>query len=201
MPPVRNIRPVSGKKFAVEAANIKALQARFTDIARAADGDKTQLTNASAAIGAAFTSVAKLIRDKARTNLSSSRYPNVMRRLGAAIFAFTDPNRPSDRNKRSSLVGVRTGASPRKESNDFGKNKGHYIFVEWGKGHRRRKDNTVAVNGLGVSLAHIFNRGTKNRKIRPTRFFHNALYQTKAAAVRMIHSAYDRAVKSINATP
>lgn len=192
MPPVRNIRPVSGKKFAVEAANIRALQVRFTDIARAADGDKTQLTNASAAIGAAFASVAKLIRDKARTNLSSSRYPNVMRRLGAAIFAFTDPNRPSDRNKRSSLVGVRTGAPPRKDG---------FIYVTWGKGHRRRKDNTVAVNGLGVSLAHIFNRGTKNRKIKPTRFFHNALYQTKAAAVRMIHSAYDRAVKSINATP
>lgn len=192
-PPVRGIRVASGKKFAVDAANIKALQVRFAEIVNAAEGeDRTRFVAAKNYIGEAFASVARLIRDKARTNLASSRYPKVTRRLDRAIFAFTDPSRPKDRNRRSALVGIRTGAPPRKDS---------FIYAVWGVGSRRRKDGSVAVNGLGVSFAHIFNRGTLSRKIKPTRFFHNALYQTKAAAVQIIKNAYNRAVNSVNSTP
>lgn len=128
-----------------------------------------------------FRAAAILVRDKARANAAIGGVP---RRLFSgprpAIFAFTDfQHGTDDKRKRSALVGIRTGAAPRKDKT---------LYVEWGRKGRGLK---------GISLARIFESGT-HRGIRPRRFFRSAVFSTRSAVARMVTQAYYRAIATLN---
>jgi hypothetical protein len=184
------------RRFAAEIKGLREIRLRFSDIAKAMAGDRTPtLSRVSKTVVDAYGDAAMFVRDKARSNASSAGVP---RRLFSgsrpAIFAFADFDAASDnKRKRSSLVGVRTGLSSRA--------KDPHLFIEWGKGHRRRKDGTIAQRGLAMSFGALFERGTQNRRIRAARYFRSAVFSTRGAVARILTTAYERAVEVLNKLP
>lgn len=183
-------------KFAVELKNLRELKATFRDIASAVSGEKSKgiLQYAGIAIQNAYGAAARLIRDRARSNASGGGAP---RRLYAgarpAIFAFSDFQAGrDDRRKRSSLVGVRTGLSTRARD--------PHLYIQWfPKGNRRKKDGTrLSYGGLSMSLGALFERGTKDRRIRPLRYFRSAIFATRGQVLNLLTRAYQAAGAKIN---
>jgi hypothetical protein len=132
------------------------------------------------------------VRDRARQNASSKRAP---RRLYTgsrpAIFSFADFDATRDpKRQRSALVGARTGLSV--------KNKDERLYVTWGRGAKRMKGGTVAANGLSMSMAALFERGTRDRRIKPGRFLRDAFFGTRGYVVQAMTQAYRRALAQLN---
>lgn len=155
---------------------------RFSDIGKAVSGLKTaQFQSVSKGIQDGYRIAANVVRDQARKNAASGNAP---RRLYSgskpAIFSFAEFDASDNsRRNRSAMVGVRTGAPPRKDSR---------LYVEWGKrsGHLK-----------GMSLGRIFESGTK-RGIKPRRFFRNAWFSTRSKVLSILTSAYTEAIRRFN---
>lgn len=183
-------------KFAVELKNLRELKVTFREIASAVSGEKAKgmLQYAGIAIQDAYGKAARLIRDRARSNASGAGAP---RRLysGArpAIFAFSDFQAGrDDKRKRSSLVGVRTGLSTRARD--------PHLFIQWHpRSGRRSKDGSrLQRGGLSMSLGALFERGTKDRRIRPLRYFRSAIFATRGQVLGLLTRAYQAAGMKIN---
>lgn len=157
------------------------MKLRFSDIAKAVDGSKaTMFQRAAVGITDAFREAAHIVRDRARGNAQSGGVP---KRLYSgsrpAIFAFTEFDAARDKKRqRSALVGVRTGAPPRKDPR---------LYVEWGKAGGRK----------GMSLARIFESGTRHG-IRPRRYFRSAIFATRGRVLSVLTDGYRRAVDIFN---
>ncbi len=183
-------------KFAVELKNLRELKVQFRDIAKSVSGERAVgvLQNVGIAIQNAYGAAAVLIRDKARSNAAAGRAP---RRLysGArpAIFAFSDfESGRSNKQKRSSLVGVRTGLSARSPDPN--------LFVTWHpkSGTRKKDGSRLQSGGLSMSLAALYERGTKDRRVRPIRYFRSAIFSTKGQVIGLLTRAYQAAGAKIN---
>jgi len=178
------------RKFAAELANLAEVRARFKLAALAID--PAEKRRADFGISDALRTAAVYIRDKARGNAAGKQLP---RRLYTgdkpAIFAFSDPDAGSSpRTKQSALIGVRTGLSARSRD--------PRLFIQWGRGARRRKDNSVATGGISMSFGALFERGTKDRRIRAGRYFRSAVFGTRAAVIQIMTNAYRKAVDRLN---
>jgi hypothetical protein len=152
-----------------------------------------QMKKAGQSVTEAYEQAALLVRNKARRNAESGGAP---RRLYTgnrpAIFAFFDFDAASDdRRKRSSMVGVRTGLSYRA--------KDERLYIRWGRGAKRDKDGSIAAGGLSMSMGALFERGTKNRRVRPIRYFKSAILSTRVEVIRLLKHGYSAAISSINA--
>jgi hypothetical protein len=191
---------VAKKNWAVTFDRMRLTEAKqmFVDIAKSIDPatSKSDLKllygRAKAEIEEGYRIAAVWVRDKARQNAQSGRTP---RRLYSgtrpAIFAFSDfDSARDDKRKRSSLVGVRTGLSY--------KAKDERLYIEWGYGNRRRKDNSKASGGLSMSLGALFERGTQDRRIKPRRFFRSAVWASRSYVAQILTSAYYRAIGHLN---
>jgi hypothetical protein len=118
-------------------------------------------------------------------------------RLTTATFAFHDLDKGRTKaQKRSALVGVKTGAPPRKDPK---------LYVEWGdnaKGHATYRSHLIKRGGgfrigaLGMSLARIMESGTRFQA--GTKFFSSAIRETKSAAIQTLVNAYKDAIKLFN---
>lgn len=173
---------VRGAVIKCQMQNLREMKLRFSDIAKTIDRDTgTQFRSVAIGITKAYALAAQVVRDKARSNASSG---NVPRRLHSgsrpAIFAFTDFDATVDKKRsRSSLVGVRTGAPPRKDPR---------LYVEWGKRGGKR---------LGMSLARIFESGTR-KGIKARRFFRSAVFATRSRVLSILTDAYSEAIRKFN---
>ena len=169
------------RKWAVEAKNLKEMKLRFADISRTIDGDRlTSLRSVAKYITEAYQTAATAVRDRARYNAQTKGVP---RRLFSgsrpAIFSFAEFDASTDRKRnRSALVGVRTGAPPRRDPR---------LYVEWGRQTARK----------GMSLARIFESGTR-RGIRPGRYFRSAIFATRGRVIAILTTAYKNAVDRMN---
>lgn len=174
-----------GKRWQIEFENLKEVRVTFQQIADVISGTlRYQKDNAAAAtiISEAFVEVSHYLRDKIRSNAAGRGVPN---RVQAAVFAFTDMDKGrTSRKQRSTLVGVRKGAPPRKDSR---------LYVEWG-GHGRHGGSGA---NLGMSLATIFEKGTK-RGIKPRRYFRDAYFSARSTILVRITAAYKSAIESFN---
>lgn len=132
------------------------------------------------------------VRDRARQNASSKKAPRrLFTGVKPAIFAFTDFNASSDpKRQRSALVGARTGLSV--------KNKDERLYVTWGRGAKRMKGGTVAAGGLSMSMAALFERGTRDRRIKPGRFLRDAFFGTRGFVAQRMTQAYRKALAQLN---
>lgn len=186
------------RKTSGEWTNLKEQRARFRSFAKAIEGGgsgsagATVFQRARLGITDAYAKAAQFIRDRARSGASSGGAP---KRLWTgprpAIFAFTDFDASSDdKRKRSSMVGVRTGLSSRAKDPN--------LYIQWGRGSRRRRDNSIAAGGLSMSFGALFERGTQNRRIRPIRYFRRAIFATRSQVLRMLTDAYRRATSAIS---
>jgi hypothetical protein len=169
------------RKWAVEAKNLKEMKLRFRDIGKVIDGERLTMFQAVAkGVTEAYKTAATAVRDRARYNAQAKGVP---RRLysGArpAIFSFAEFDASYDKKRnRSALVGVRTGAPPRRDDR---------LYVEWGNQTARK----------GMSLARIFESGTR-KGIRPTRFFRSAIFATRGKVIAILTTAYRGAIDKIN---
>lgn len=174
----RNPISKGGKRWAVKFANLKETQVTFRQLSDAVSGVTGVRSNltAAAVISSAFKEVSEYLRDKIKSSAASKGVPN---RVQAAVFAFTDLTKgKTARKQRSTLVGVRKGAPPRKDSR---------LYVEWnGTGKT-----------IGMSLATIFEKGT-TRGIKPTRFFRTALFSSRSYVLQRLTAAYKTAIESLN---
>jgi len=187
------------KKWAGEWANLKAQQVRFRAFAQAVDGGDrvakgTVFERIRLGVTDAYATAARIIRDRARANASGGGAP---RRLysGArpAIFSFADFEAGrDDKRKRSSMVGVRTGLAY------FAKDPS--LYVQWGVGSRRRRDSSIAARGLSMSLGALFERGRKDRRLRPIRYFRGALFATRSRVLQILSGAYKRAADTFQSS-
>lgn len=185
------------RRWAAEVAGLKEMRRRFLDISKAVSQEKPagQVETAGKYLIERFIETARIVRDKARAYAQRGNAPG---RIGGgqapAIFMFTELGQSSNPKRNAGpLIGVRTG----KYQNDS------RLWKTWGKGTRRRKDNTVAVNGLSMSLGAMFERGTKRngkRAIKPIRFFRSATFSSKSLIIGKLTEAYKRAAEIINNT-
>ena len=120
------------------------------------------------------------LRDKIR---AVARANDVPKRVQNAVFSFSDPNAPKGtRKKRSALVGVRKGAPPRRDPN---------LYVEW-KGSGKT---------IGMSLATIFEKGTRKQNgngIRGKYYFLLSVKSMQAKLIRRATDIYKSAVDRLN---
>lgn len=163
-------------RWGVELTSLKQNKTEFQAIAKAMAAENPSMFRlASDTIKSAYQQAALLVRDKIRDNEAAKGVP---RRIQAATFAFLDFDAASsNKNRRSTLVGVRTGAPPRYDPN---------IWRAWGKAGGRR----------AMSLARIFESGT-HRGIKPRRYFRSAIFATRGQVLTMLSAAYQRAVSYI----
>jgi len=184
-------------KWAVELKNLKEIKLTFRDIAKAVEGKLKagQLKYAGIAVQEGYQKAAIVIRDRARANAQSGGAP---RRLYAgprpAIFAFSDfDSARDDKRKRSSMVGVRTGLAYRTPDS--------HLYVRWDpRSNRRSKDNSrIGFGGLSISFGRLFESGTKDRRIKPLRYFRSAIFQTRGTVISILTRAYQSAATAINA--
>lgn len=186
--------------YKCQVEGLKELKLTFRDIATTFDKSKDgkalkgTLRVATLAIGKAYEDAARFVRDTARSNAAGKRAP---RRLYSgtrpAIFSIWDPDVTANEKKRgSALVGARTGLS--RHTPD------PHLYVNWNPSSgRRKKDNSrIGHGGLSISFAGLFERGTANRRIKPTRFFRSAIYSTKSAVVSILTRAYRSAIELAN---
>lgn len=179
----RNVITRAGR-WRVEVTGLKAVQTSFAELSALllADGRVEKYRSGLAIVKSGFARASFMLRDAARSALGSKS-----RRVTAATFAFADLDAGRTRaQKRSSLVGVRTGAPPRLDRT---------IYRVWGVGSTR-KNGTTATNGLGISLGRIFESGTRYQ--RGTRFFSAAIRNGKSAAISTLVNAYKDAIRIFN---
>jgi hypothetical protein len=173
--------------LSIEARGVKELKATFADLVRASDPALPRLRYAGENVQDAYRRAAIVVRDKARSNAQASGSP---RRLYGgsrpAIFAFSDFDATRDsKRSRSAMVGVRTGLSARAKDEN--------LYVRWFYGSRR-KDGSRADGGLSMSLGALFERGRKDRRIRPKRYFRGAIFGTRGTVLRILRAAYEKAL-------
>ena len=60
------------------------------------------------------------------------------------------------------------------------------------------KGGTVAAGGLSMSMAALFERGTRDRRIKPGRFLRDAFFGTRGFVARTLTQGYYRAMKQLN---
>lgn len=165
-------------RWALEFANYKEVRGRFTGFAAVLQGDNPALfQQVSRVIVEAYKKAADLVRDKARSNAISGGVPSrLFSGANPAIFSYADVvSATTGKRKQSALVGVRTGAPPRRDM---------AIYREWGKksGHLK-----------GISIARIFETGTR-RGIKGRRFFRSAIFATRGRVLTMLADAYEFAM-------
>jgi hypothetical protein len=179
----RNVITRAGR-WRVEVTGLKAVQTSFAELSAMllADGQVNKYRRGLDIVKSGFARASFMLRDAARSALG-----NKSRRVTAATFAFADLDAGRTRaQKRSSLVGVRTGAPPRLDRS---------IYRVWGAGSTR-KNGTTATNGLGISLGRIFESGTRYQ--RGTRFFSSAIRNGKSSAISTLVNAYKEAIRVFN---
>lgn len=193
-----------GAKF--DATRLREAKAAFRAIAEVVDPGGKRVgaawENARAEVHDGFRSAALIVRDKARAGAASAGAP---KRLYSgdrpAIFAFSDFNAATDdKRKRAALVGMRTGLSTHAKDPS--------LYINWSpKSNRRKKDGSKIHyrwmgyemgNGLSMSLATLFEKGTADRRIKPGRFFRSAIFSTRSTVARLLTSAYAKALGTIN---
>jgi hypothetical protein len=173
------------RKWAVEFQNLREVKARFQGIAKAISAEKAgTLQSVSEIIRLAYWEAAWTVRSVA---LDNARSGGVARRLYGgskpAIFAVPlakDTQSSVRARKRSSMVGVRTGARPRHDPT---------LFREWGFGSGKR----------GMSLGRMFETGT--RKIKPRHYFRRAVWGTRGKVISILTKAYNYAIGRLNRIP
>lgn len=179
----RNVITRAGR-WRAEVQGLKDAQTSFAELSSMllAEGRVSKYQRGLAIVKAGFQQASLLLRDAARAALGGKS-----RRVTAATFAFFDLDAGRTKaQKRSSLVGVRTGAPPRLDRT---------IYRVWGAGSAR-KNGTIATNGLGISLGRIFESGTRYQ--RGTRFFSAAIRGTKSRAISTLVNAYRDAIAYFN---
>ncbi len=177
----RNVTGGSGgKRWAVDITNLREVQARFREIANEISGISGIRSNKTAdnILNQQFTAISEYLRDRIRASAVAKGAP---KRVQDAVFAFSDPNAPKrgNRNRRSALVGVRKGAPPRRDNR---------LYVEW-----RGTGKTI-----GMSLATLFEKGSRDRRIRPLRYFSAACFSSKTIVLNRLTAAYKKAIESLN---
>lgn len=182
-------------KWAVEFRNLREVKAAFQAISRSVEGRAGSgiIQSASKAVQEGYIKASGLIRDRARSNAQQGGAP---RRLYAgprpAIFGFSDFGASADKRKsRSAMVGVRTGLSSRTPDPN--------LFIRWGRGAARRKGGSIATKGLSMSFGRLFESGTKDRRVKPLRYFRSAIFQTRGNVIAILTKAYQSAAAAINA--
>jgi hypothetical protein len=163
---------------------LKAVQTSFAELSSMllAEGRVEKYQRGLAIVKYGFAQASTILRDAARTAITGRS-----RRVTSATFAFADLDAGRTKaQKRTSLVGVRTGAPPRLDRS---------IYRVWGAGSTR-KNGTTATNGLGISLGRIFESGTRYQ--RGTRFFSSAIRNTKSRAISTLVTAYKDAIRLFN---
>ena len=184
-------------RVTLELRGFKEARAAFNAVVLALDPRATnQLPSlyrlAQGEVQEGMRSAGEAVRDKARRNAGSMRVPRrIYTGAKPAIFSFADFNAGSDdKRKRAVLVGVRTGLATRAPDPD--------LYIRWGKGAKRHKDGSTATGGLSMSFGALFQRGTLDRRIRPTHYFTSAVNTTKGAIVRLMTVAYQKATATLN---
>ena len=179
----RNVITRAGR-WRIEVEGLKDLQTSFGELAAilTGEGQIVKYQRGLAIVTSGLERAAVMLRDAARTALGGRS-----RRVKEATFAFYNLNAGRTKaKKRTSLVGVRTGAPP---------NWDRTIYRVWGAGSTR-KNGTTATNGLGISLGRIFESGTRYQ--RGTRFFSSAIRNGKSAAISTLVNAYKEAIRIFN---
>jgi hypothetical protein len=147
-----------------------------------ADGRVDKYQRGLAIVKDGFAQASTVLRDAARAAIGGKS-----QRVTAATFAFYDLDAGRTKaQKRSSLVGVKTGAPPRLDRT---------LYRVWGAGSTR-KNGSVATHGLGISLGRILETGTRYQ--RGTRFFSTAIRSTKSRAIGLLVNAYKDAIRIFN---
>jgi len=175
----RNVTGGGGKRWAVEFANLREVRARFNEIANTISGIQGVRENATASriINSQFVAISEFLRDRIRSNAAGRNVPN---RVQDAVFAFTDFSKgQTARKQRSTLVGVRKGAPPRRYNR---------LYVEW-KGTGKT---------IGMSLATLYEKGTRDKRIKPRRYFRDAYFTSRSAILNRLTAAYKQAIESFN---
>jgi hypothetical protein len=175
----RSVTSGGGKRWGVELKNLREVTQRFAQISNTISGIKGVRINAAAEriINENFASVSEFLRDRIRATAAARGVP---KRVQAATFAFTDLSKgQTARRKRSTLVGVRKGAPPRYDSR---------LYVEW-KGSGKT---------IGMSLATIFEKGTRDKRIKPRRYFRDAYFSSRSLILTRLVDAYKQAIESFN---
>jgi hypothetical protein len=176
-----------GKRWAAEFSNLRDVQEQFNKIAASISGlsGKNENPVATRILNQRWSEISEFFRDRIRAMAAARGVP---RRVQAAVFAFSDIRRATYGNRgregttyreRSSLVGVRKGAPPWRDDR---------IYVEW-----RGTGKTI-----GMGLATIFEKGTKNRSIKPKRYFRTAYFQSRSAVLTKLANAYREAIGVFN---
>lgn len=168
------------KKWAVEVEGVANMRRRFQTIAKTIDFERTpEARSIAETLIRTFAKAAESIRNDARLRAQTGNAPKRLSTGSSpAIFSYFDPDSSSSaRRRRSALVGVRTGAPPRRDNR---------LYVEWAKGTR------------GISLGRLFERGTADRKIRPLRYFRNAIFASRGRVLTQLAAAYRQAAAALN---
>lgn len=184
LPPSINQRIKGNTGFNAELRNLNAVRRRFTSISKAIEGESPDLfKSAWGVITEAFTAVSDELRDKTKLRRAIKSAP---RRLDKAIFSFSDLSKVRSKAKRRSvLVGVKTGAPPRLDTN---------LYKRWGR--RLNAHNVVTKRAVGMSIARMFESGTS--KIQPMNFFASAITQSRSGILKRLAEAYSRAVEMMS---
>lgn len=181
----RNVAGGGGKRWAVEFSNLRDVRQEFSDIANTISGIQGNRLNARAEdiLNSGLADISLFFRDKIRSVAASKGVP---KRVQNAAFAFTDIAKATYGHKmrsgttyreRSSLVGVRKGAPPWTDER---------LYVEW-----RGTGKTI-----GMSLATIFEKGTKNKRIKPRWYFRTAYFSARSVVLNRLVSTYKSAIES-----
>lgn len=181
-----------------DQARLREAKQMFVEIAKSIDTStpdsqiRAAYQLAKTAVEEGLRQAAIHVRDKARQNASAKGAPRRLYSGGRpAIFAFSDFDAARDpKRARSALVGARTGLSVAA--------KDERLYVRWGRGSKRRSDGTVAAGGLSMSLAALFERGRKDRRIKPGRFMRDAFYGTRGFVAQIMTRAYYKALAQLN---
>jgi len=181
LPPKINQRIAGNTGFNAELRNLNAVRRKFTSISKAIEGENPDLfKNAWSVITDAFAAASNELRDKTKLRRAIKSAP---RRLDRAIFSFSDLSKVKSKAKRRSvLVGVKTGAPPRLDTN---------LYKIWGQ--RLNSHNVVTKRAVGMSIARMFESGTS--KIQPMNFFASAITQSRSEIIKRLSDAYSRAVE------
>lgn len=210
----RSITTGGGKAVKVEVHGLKELRATMRDLLQGianekdlSPGRKASVTRlAQQMIQSQMGEAALMIRNTARANAQSARWPRAVVR---AIFKYSDLTESERKKMRSALVGVRTGAPRIGRPGDIKSGPGRAkkpdgIYVEWNAkersdvfvGPRRRGQRgmrkAAAGRKLGMSIGRIMESGTIHNT--PTTAFQRAVAARRAEALRRVSEGYKKAI-------
>lgn len=166
-------RGAAGKFARVEWKGVKELQAQLREFVAHCEG--TGRLAAIRAIDEVVKEPAEFLRDTIKTRQQGSRWPTS---VIAATFAATDLSNRQGK-KRMALVGVPTGSPRGKYPDVRSASNPKGIFVEWGKRSGKK---------VGMSLARIFESGTRKHSARPA--VEQAKQQAGLKAIQMLGEGY-----------